>query len=277
MNRFFWLASYPKSGNTWLRLFLESMASGGGGIDINTLAACGSHAALRCEFDYILDIESGDLTDEEIACARPRQYEIEAGQASAPMLRKVHDAWGMTPAGEPLFPPEVTLGAVYLVRDPRDVAVSMAHHMNKPVDHAIARMGDPQAMMHTSKQHLPLQLPQGLSSWSGHVASWLDAPINRCLIRYEDMLAEPVASFGEIARFLLLDAAPGSIASAVDAVRFDRLRDAESRDGFVERQPGVDRFFRRGIAGGWRDSLSPEQISRIESDHGPMMRLLGYL
>jgi hypothetical protein len=63
----------------------------------------------------------------------------------------------------------------------------------------------------------------------------------------------------------------------VDAVRFDRLRAAEDQDGFVERQPGMDRFFRRGIAGGWRDSLSPEQIARIESDHGTMMRRLGYL
>jgi hypothetical protein len=197
MNGFYWLASYPKSGNTWLRLFLESLAVGGNTVNINALSASGGHAASRSEFDRILDIESADLTDDEITLARPRQYEIEAGTAKSPMLRKAHDAWGRTPAGEPLFPPRLTLGAVYLVRDPRDVAVSLSYHLNQTVDQAIARMGNAKAEMEKARTRIPQQLPQRLLSWSGHVESWLAAPISLLALKYEDMQADPVARLGD--------------------------------------------------------------------------------
>lgn len=277
MNGFFWLASYPKSGNTWLRLFLESLAAGGTTPDINTFSLAGGHAAMRGEFDRILDIESADLTDDEITRARPRLYEIVAQAAKAPLLRKVHDAWELTPAGEPLFPVDLTLGAIYLVRDPRDVAVSLVHHMNQTIDQVIARMGNPEAVMEVPRRRMPRQLPQRLSTWSQHVEGWLGAPVKLLPIRYEDMLSEPVPRFGEIARFLGRDDAPEKIEAAVNAVRFEHLRAAEEANGFVERQPKMDCFFRRGIAGGWRDSLTPAQIARIEFDHGTMMRKLGYL
>ncbi len=277
MNGFFWIASYPKSGNTWLRLFLESLAAGGNTVNINALNVCAEHAASRSSFDRVLDIASSDLTNDEIACARPRLYEIEARQAKAPLLCKVHDAWVATPAGEALFPPEVTLGAIYIVRDPRDVAVSMAHHVNYPVDQIIDRMADPAALTEANRQRMPDKLPQRLLSWSLHVESWLNAPVNLRLLRYEDMLKDPAVSFGAVARFLGFDASPEEVQAAVDAVRFDRLRAAEDANGFIEKPPKSERFFRRGIAGGWRDSLTPEQIARIESDHGAVMSKLGYL
>lgn len=276
MNGFYWLASYPKSGNTWLRIFLESLLSGGTP-DINALQSVGNSASVRDTFDRVLDIASSDLTDDEITRARPRQYEIEATKAQVPLLRKAHDAWRLTPAGEPLFPPELTLGAVYIVRDPRDVAVSLAYHMNQTVDQAILRMGDPEAVMERGRHRMPIQLPQLLMSWSQHVQSWLDAPIPLLLLKYEALLADPVTHFGRAAQFLQMESARDKIAVAVEAVRFERLRALEDAAGFAERQPGMERFFRRGIAGGWHDSLSKEQIERIETDHGDMMRRLGYL
>lgn len=276
MNGFFWIASYPKSGNTWLRLFLESLAAGGKPVDINALSICNG-AAVRDAFDLILDMASADLTDDEITCARPRQYEIEARQAAAPLLRKVHDGWRMTPAGEPLFPVDLTLGAVYIMRDPRDVAVSLAHHMNQTIDKTITRMHNPLSVMEFARWRMPRQLPQFLGSWSQHVESWLDAPVKVLPVTYEAMLTEPATTFGEIARFLGFEITSDMLESAIEAVRFNRLRAAEEVNGFAEKQPQTDCFFRRGIAGGWRDSLNSAQIARIEADHGPMMRRLGYL
>lgn len=276
MNGYFWLASYPKSGNTWLRLFLASLEAGGALPDIGE-SSLSVNAASRSVFDRWLDIDSSDLTEDETLRARPRLYELEAQSATAPMLRKVHDAWIFTSAGEPLFPLSVTLGAVCIVRDPRDVAISLAHHMGQSIDQAIARMANPNAVMEAARHRVPVQLPQPLLDWSGHVNSWLNAPVNRLLLRYEDMLAEPVACFGEAARFLGFDASQERIAAAVEAVRFDRLRAAEEVTRFAETPARVERFFRRGIAGGWRDTLTPAQIARIESDHGRMMRHLGYL
>ena len=245
-------------------------------MDINNLNLV-SHAAARIYFDRMLDIDSAYLTFDEITSARPELFELEAREAHAPLFRKVHDAWITTRTGEPLFPPKLTLGAIYIVRDPRDVAVSNAHHESKPVDWVIERMSNPLDMMEMSAQRVSVKLPQKVDSWSAHVESWLSAPIRHHLLKYEEMLADPLVSFGAAARFLGFDTAPEKIASAVDAVRFDRLRSAEDKDGFRERQPGMDRFFRRGVAGGWRDSLTLAQVKRIEADHGLMMRKLGYL
>lgn len=276
MSGFYWLASYPKSGNTWLRIFLQSLSSGGDAVDINALTVT-RNAANSTHFEQALDIEPSDLTDDEIARARPRQYEIEAQEANVALLRKVHDAWEMTPAGEPLFPVDSTLGAIYIVRDPRDVAVSLAHHMGWTVDQAIAFMAEPAASLAKSRRFIPQHFQQHLSTWSRHVESWLDAPVGVHLLRYEDVLANPVARFGEVAHFLGFDASSAVLEAAVNAVSFQRLRAAEDMHGFAERMPNQDRFFRSGIAGGWRNSLSSEQIDRIEADHGPMMRRLGYL
>lgn len=276
MSGFFWLASYPKSGNTWLRIFLQSLAAGGKEIDINALGLSNNVANRAC-FDRTLDIESSDLTDDEIARARPAQYAIESLEAKAPLFRKVHDAWGLTPTGTPLFPPELTRGAIYIVRDPRDVAVSYAHHMGKTVERTITHMENPSARLAMSTRRIPFQLPQHISSWSGHVESWLDAPVRLHLLKYEDMLARPVASFGKVAHFLGFDVSAATVEAAVNATRFDRLRASEDECGFVERMSDSARFFRRGIAGGWRDTLSDEQVTRIESEHGSMMRRLGYL
>lgn len=277
MTGYFWLASYPKSGNTWLRLFLESLNRDGAMPDINAMAFSTGHAAMRDEFERILDIESNDLTDAEIACARPRFYELKSRNASSAMICKVHDAWGVTPAGEPLFPPELTLGVVYLVRDPRDVAVSLAHHMRQSQDQAIERMGNTDAMMSMSKRFIPKQLPQRLNSWNGHIESWLSAPVKRLSLKYEDMLSDPVRHFGAAARFLGVQTDDAKIVAAVEAVAFERLRAAEKANGFIEAPPGVNDFFRRGIAGGWRECLTAAQIARIESDHGAMMRRFDYL
>ncbi len=277
MNGFYWLASYPKSGNTWLRLFLESLAKGGKTYDINSLEKDIRPSSLRWDFDRILDIESSDMTDDEVADARPRQYELEATDATGPLLRKVHDAWNLTPSGEPLFPREVTLGAVYIVRDPRDVAVSYTHHLGKSTDYAIADMANPMSTLGKTHRRLLIQLPQRLCSWSEHVESWLSAPIKLHLIRYEDMQAQSMDTFSEVARFLGFDSSPDKIAQAVEAVRFDRLQSAEAKSGFLDRLPHQERFFRKGVAGGWRDSLSIAQVKRIEFDHGAVMKKLGYL
>lgn len=277
MNGFYWLASYPKSGNTWLRLFLEHLLSHGADFDLNHLRAGIHNAAVRQTFDRLLDMPSSELTEDEITRARPRQFELEAAASPQPLLRKVHDAWRLTSAGEPLFPPALTRGVIYLVRDPRDVAASLAHHIGKSIDDTIERMNRPAACMEQSRQRVASQLPQLLTTWSGHVSSWQAVPVPRLLLRYEDMLADPFHSFSQVVRFLgYTDISPARIHASLEAVRFDRLQSMENRSGFAEKPMQAERFFRRGIAGGWQDSLTPEQARRITTDHGDKMRQLGY-
>lgn len=275
MNGYHWLASYPKSGNTWLRLALGSLARGGQAPDFAVADRFGPVASDRAAFDLLLDVDSADLTADEAESLRPRLYEFEAGWRAEPQLLKVHDAWTLTPAGEPLFPPAQTLGVVYIVRDPRDVAVSLAHHLDADIDQTIAFMGRADAALAAGGRSGPTQLRQRLLTWSGHVHSWLGTP-NPLLLRYEDMLTDPAAALERAARHLGWETPPDAVAKAVAATRFEALRKAEERNGFLERSGPEVRFFRRGVAGGWRDTLSAAQAARIEADHGEVMQELGY-
>lgn len=276
MTGFYWLASYPKSGNTWLRLALLSIYQGGQPVDFVDETGWFPQAAAREAFDRALEIESSDLTEDEIEVLRPHAYELLAREASEPLIRKVHDAFLMTKAGEPMFPPSLTLGAIYIVRDPRDVAVSFSHHLGRSIDQAIETMGATNAALARKRGILDGQLRQRMLTWSGHVESWLDAGVRLLLIRYEEMLADPVGNLGKAAAFLGWRTEPDVIAKAAELTSFDRLRAEEQKHGFRERRSRTTNFFRRGVAGGWRDSLTPEQVHRIEQDHGRVMTRLGY-
>ncbi len=121
------------------------------------------------------------------------------------------------------------------------------------------------------------QATQLLGTWSAPGASWLDgADRPLLLVRYEDMMADARRETGRLARFLDLDASDDRIARAVSACRFESLRSAEAR-GFIERPSGMDRFFRQGRSGAWRNALTEAQAQRIVDDHGTVMQRLGYL
>jgi hypothetical protein len=233
-------------------------------------------AAARDAFDRALGIESSDLTPEEDERLRPRLYETLAKQAGEPMIRRVHSAFVHTSAGEPLFPPALTLGAVYLVRDPRDVAVSYANYMNQDIDGTIEAMRNPGAAIGAPPGGLSPLLRQRLLTWSDHVRSWLDAGLRLLLVRYEDLLANPAGVLSAVAAFLEWNAPPEVIAAAVETTRFSRLRSAEQKHGFESSARRSGSFFRRGLAGGWRTGLTPEQVRQLEYDHGTAMARVGY-
>lgn len=276
MNGVIWLVSYPKSGNTWLRLALRSLRQGGRPVNINEQQTDAPIIASRALFDDLLGVDSADLGDDEVAAARPALHRMLATTTDAGGYYKVHDAWTRNEAGEPLFPKDAGR-AVYLVRDPRDVAVSFAHHMNMSIDEAIGAMANPDRMLSWTRSRLGRQIPQLISSWSNHVLGWLDqSGVDLLLLRYEDMQDDPQAALARVAAFCGLSPSPQAVAGAVAATRFDTLRTQEESGGFIECPTNVSRFFRRGVAEGWRDSLTPEQAGRIVRDHALVMARLGY-
>jgi aryl sulfotransferase len=270
-----WLASYPKSGNTWLRAILATLVSGRAA-DINAMAFLGPHAASRSRFDRALGIDSASLSDKQEFNLRPRVYEILAAEAERPLYCKTHDAYLPTPAGEPLFPAAATRGAVYVVRDPRAVAVSMVHFMARSIDETIAAMDNPMEVFAGSAHRLSQHLRQPLRRWCEHVESWLAAPFPVHLMRYEDMLADPHTAILAMAEFLCLPVSEATVTTAVEATSFSRLQAQERATGFAESPRHAAAFFREGRADGWRRALTPAQVGRIVVAHVQVMRRLGY-
>jgi aryl sulfotransferase len=271
-----WLASYPKSGNTWLRAVFSAWVTGGP-VDLNDLVD-GPIASSREHFDFGLGVPSSSMTPAEVEILRPRVDELIAAEADAPLLRKIHDGYMAGPEGEPIVSVAATRAAVYMIRDPREVAVSYAHHVGRPDGWAAEHMSDPDAAMSADEDRLRHQLRQRLGTWSQHVRSWVDeAPFPVEVVRYEDCAAEPVATFARALRCAGFDQVDDAgVAPAVEHAAFDRLRQAERDHGFAEQPPGADNFFRRGESGSWREELAADLAARIQADHGEVMERFGY-
>jgi aryl sulfotransferase len=272
-----WIASYPKAGSTWLRAVLTAWRTGGP-IDLNELDG-GPMPATRAPIDEALGIPSSSMTADEVELVRPRVDEVMIAGAEAPRLRKIHDAYFPGPAGEPIVSVAATRAAVYVIRDPRDVAVSYAHHRGMPLEWAQRHLDDPGAAMSGDDDRLGPQVRQRLGTWSQHVRSWVDeAPFPVEVVRYEDFAETPVSTFARALRFAgLEDVDEARIADAVEHAAFNRLRRAEKRHGFTEQPPGADDFFRRGEAGSWREELPAELGALIEASHRDVMARFGYL
>lgn len=275
MGGIYWLASYPKSGNTWFRAWLRHLrAKDDAPIDIDALDT--PIASSRRWLDAILGFDTADLDPEEIDRLRPAVYGWSRTRGAV-RYHKIHDAYLRGADGVPLVG-TATLGALYIVRNPLDVAPSYAAHSGRTIDCAIEFMGDPAHAHNAHPDRLATQVRQRYLDWSGHVRSWTEAreiPIE--VVRYEDMHADPHGTLARAARFLGLDADAARIARAVIESSFDRLRERERTAGFAERPPAMTAFFRSGRAGGWRDQLADAQVARIIADHGEVMRRIGYL
>ncbi len=291
MTRTVWLASYPKSGNTWLRMLIANLSANEAPMNINDLPQRGGIASARAPFDYLTLIDSGLLTHDEVDVLRPRVYEELARgaqddeydePAAAPPVRfvKVHDAYTLTPAGEPLLAGRRGAdAAIVIVRDPRDIVASLANHAAMSLDEAIAFLSDSQAAFSMRTDRQPSQLRQKLPGWSGHVASWLDQtdlPVH--VVRYEDLQADTLGTLRGALAFAGLPASDEAMQRAVAFSGFAQLRDQEQAKGFREapRPAAPGRFFRRGESGAWREELDAGQAARIEAAHAAMMCRLGY-
>jgi len=209
---------------------------------------------------------------------RPAVYRQLAAASPQEVIMKVHDRFD-SPAvgGAAEFPAEITQAVVYLVRDPRDVCVSFAHHLGLTVEQTLARMVSESLYLDSGSEPLIEQLPQWLGRWDRHVNSWTrNNLIKPIVVRYEDLLSDPQATLASVLARLSWDFSDSRIQSAIARCQFDRLVRAESTAGFTERPDPSTRFFRSGKSGGWSESLSAQQAQTIGREFGPTMRDLGY-
>lgn len=273
-----WLASYLKSGNTWMRYSIAAAINRGILTDINRPTGTGLHAADRSWFDRNTCVEFSDLFPEEIERLRPVAWDAAARMASHPVLVKIHDQ-RRTPLGIDLVPKTSTRGILYLVRDPRDLAISWSHHSGASIDQCIATMVDSEYRAPWDPRGIDLQFSQWIGNWSDHCRSWIgEGRPDTLVLRYEDRLDDPMGTLRSALSHVRIDVSGDVLERAVASTRFERMQEMEKQTGFRERHREASApFFRSARAGDWREILTKRQSARIERDHGNMMARLGYL
>ena len=287
-----WLASYPKSGNTWVRAFIANyLVDASSPVPINELPEFVRGDGPKHYYEDVLGFPiEGTLSVKETQELRLILHEKFAHESQNTTIVKTHNAIAYL-EDIPTINPEATEGAVYIMRNPLDVALSYAHHYGMTYDQAIEKLAWEQNSLGGTER----QVLQFLGSWS-------EAPgLKLHVMRYEDVLVDPTASFAGLIKFLDLPEEPERVEKAVWFSSFDALAGQEESEGFVEAVPAKEhaafqgkdvekipetakyqgecriRFFRAGKLGSWRDQLTSDQVSRIISDHREVMEAPGYL
>ena len=274
MGNIVWLASYPKSGNTWMRAFIANLIANKP--TPLALAELSNYARLESDPDLYTRIAgrpSTELDFDQLNALRPQVHAAIAAASPKSIFVKTH-SMAAVHDGIPLITPAVTAGAIAIVRNPLDVVISTADHFGISIDDAIGYLGDERAATENSD----LFVSEFLGSWSQHVKSWADMEGPRVLVlRYEDLLDKPAKGFGKVARLIGLDADRGRVDRAIANASFSSLAAMEKRDGFAEVPIKGKRFFRAGRANQWREALKREQVERVIARHREQMQRFRYV
>jgi len=235
------IVSYPKSGNTWTRFLIGNIYHQDGLVDFTNIEK------------MVPDIYQNSDSD-LLKIARPRI--LKSHESFDPRYKKV----------------------IYIVRDPRDVFISYYHHHIK--FKAIGEEASLQAFL------LPFLAGEldSFGSWSENVGGWLGAregDANFMLLRYEDMLADPIRELTRVAEFLSIKVDESRLKYAVRASSADEMRKMEKGQSLYWKATKNTRqdkpFVRAAKSGGWQTELSAEIADELSFAWGAKMKALGYL
>lgn len=234
------LVSYPRSGNTWTRFLVANLISND----------------LPVTFENIEEkIPDPTAVTRRHLAKIPRPRIIKSHEYFDPRYRRV----------------------IYIVRDPRDVAVSNYYFQLKKRFIADGYPMD---------DYISLFVSTGIDaygSWGENVLSWLatrGSSKDFLLLKYEEMKSDPVSELSKIALFLGIVATQERMARAVELSSAERMRNLEKSQSNSWRTTRNTRqdipFVRGAITGGWKDTLSDCQVATIEGAWGALMSVLGY-
>lgn len=258
-----WLASYPKSGNTWVRLLLTAYAYNGY-LDINDMRSTGDTHVIHYQAACVKPFN--EMTKGEKAFIRNAALLNMVNSTKAkPLIVKTHSS-NSEVFGTHMIPAQITTSAVYIVRDPRKVAPSFAKHTGKTYDEAIESMGDEFFVL--GGDH---EVQIFMSSWSNHVRSWRAQNLEAVFIKYEDIVEDTHKALELVLNTYKIDVNKKRIDKAVKACELHKLQKQEQKNGFREASHKTSCFF-----GQEHEKLTSEQILKIENDHAEVMEQLGY-
>ena len=283
-----WLASYPKSGNTWLRFYIISLLMGKQtNLNLNHLRAIMNYPHSTQFEDLVSDLFDFDEIAKNWITS---QNKINSNKN----LRffKTHNMLGKF-KGNLFTNSENTLGSIYIVRDPRNVVTSVKNHYSLSNyeeatkfifnENQVLSLSDRQKDLYLKSKKFPLT--QFVGSWKTHYLSWKNMKKNYLLVRYEDLVESPKNEFTKIADFvgnlLKLKFTEDQIDNAISLSSFDKLEKMEKDNGFTESTFDKDgkrnKFFFLGPKNDWKKILNNNTSSLIEKEFEGEMKELKYL
>ncbi|MEM7597098.1 MAG: sulfotransferase domain-containing protein [Pseudomonadota bacterium] len=269
-----WLASYPKSGNTWTRIFLANyLMNADHPVPINQVHRFGMGDTITKTYQMVaggpFDLQNHDV----ILKLRDRVLRGIVGNNADVNFVKTHNIRSKA-FGVDLIPPQFTRSAVYIMRDPRDVVLSYARHFGMTHAQTVEAVSSKDNTT-VSDQSTVFQY---LGSWSEHVNSWTKNKVFPTLVlRYEDLQTKPEESFSSLLKHIGIPVDEKRLDKAIGFSSFKELSKQESEDGFAEASVKSDAFFSKGTSGQWVDELDADLALETRKKHEAVMKKFGYL
>ena len=286
----FWVASYPKSGNTLFRAILSSLFFTNDGIFSFKLFDTIKTFEKATRLLFLKEKNPEDfkkLDNLEIIS----KYWLEMQTNKRLQIKesftflKTHSAL-LNLHGNNFTNSSFSRGLIYLIRDPRDIVLSWSKHANINIDDAIKFLINKDSYIYyndAEKLGIENLIPRALiASWNIHVKSWDFLKVPKMMIRYEDMIENKtnvilnVINFFEKNYGFAFNNIEEKIDNIILSTNFDKMRDFEEKEGFVE-APKHSKFFRVGKKNQWKEKLSLDQIKLIEENFKDEMAKFNYL
>ena len=240
MKNIVWLASYPKSGNTWLRTIIYTA--------LNNELKLNDIGNFIPNFSFYADLEAQNKI-QNFSDVRKFWYVTQLNLSKKAnkhiLLLKTHNITGKYDVG--FFPSkEFTKSAIYVVRDPRDVAISYSKHF----DHDLITSTN--VLMDDKNYNVSPNFTRAefISSWNLHVESWLKTSFPVLVLKYEDLIQFPENSIEKILNFLRIETNI-TIPQIIEKTSFRQLSRLENKLGFFESNK-KNKFFRKGEMNQWK-------------------------
>jgi hypothetical protein len=273
-----WIASYPKSGNTWIRSFLSSyIYTNDGTFNFNLLNKIDQFPLLK--YYNKINLYPKNLSEAAQGWVTAQQV---INLDNKIHFMKTHNAM-CTINGNPFTNKENSLGAIYIVRDPRDILISYSNFLNMNYSETLnelTRKNNTSFLNDTvDTKNIVGSL---MGSWSENFNSWEKYNLTKkIIIRYEDLISNPYETFLKIITYLNnlygLEINKKKIQMSIESTKFVNLQNLEKRNMFFEKSKNTKVFFREGKIKQWEKKLDIKMLNKIKEKFSKEMIKLGYL